>query len=136
MIKKSYSHITMIKSKILAPKGAKYLSDFMTELPVNCILNKHITGCGATELAIRNPNDTIIAMPYVSLVKNKSIYRRDNISVLGVYGGVSKEDIEEYARQRTPLKIASTYDSIPKVIQALEAIGRNPYKDMFLLVDE
>ena len=108
----------------------------MTELPVNCILNKHITGCGATELAIRNQIDTIIAMPYVSLVKNKSIYRRDNISVLGVYGGISKADIEEYARQRAPLKIASTYDSIPKVIQTLEAIGRNPYKDMFLLVDE
>jgi hypothetical protein len=42
----------------------------MTEIPENCLFNKRITGCGATELAIRNSIDTIIAMPYVSLVKN------------------------------------------------------------------
>ena len=42
----------------------------MTEIPVNCLFNKKQTGCGATELAIRNSIPTIIAMPYVALVKN------------------------------------------------------------------
>lgn len=59
----------------------------MTEIPENCLLNKKQTGCGATELAIRNSIPTIIAMPYVALVKNKTIYRKDDISVLGVYEG-------------------------------------------------
>ena len=62
----------------------------MDELPVNCLFNKKQTGCGATELAIRNSIPTIIAMPYVALVKNKTIYRKDAISVLGVYEGIWK----------------------------------------------
>ena len=40
----------------------------MTEIPVNCVFNKGVTGCGATTLAITQPGNTIIAMPYVGLV--------------------------------------------------------------------
>ena len=54
----------------------------MTEIPVNCLFNKKKTGCGATELAIRNSIPTLIAMPYVALVKNKTVCRKDDISVL------------------------------------------------------
>lgn len=43
----------------------------MTEIPVNCLFNKKQTGCGATELAIRNSIPTIIAMPYVALVNEQ-----------------------------------------------------------------
>lgn len=117
-------------------KGAHYLSEFMTEIPENCLLNKKQTGCGATELAIRNSIPTIIAMPYVALVKNKTIYRKDDISVLGVYEGISEQDIIDYVRTHSLLKIAVTYDSLPRVITALQSTGINPYKDLFLLVDE
>lgn len=121
---------------INAPAGATYLSDFLTEIPVNCLFNKKQTGCGATELAIRNSIPTIIAMPYVALVKNKTIYRKDDISVLGVYEGITEQDITDYARTHSPLKIAVTYDSVPRTIKALQSIGINPYDDIFLLVDE
>ena len=73
-------------------------------------------------------------MPYVALVKNKTIYRKDDISVLGVYEGI--QDIIDYAKSHSPLKIAVTYDSLPRTIRALESAGFNPYKDLFLLVDE
>lgn len=108
----------------------------MTEIPENCLLNKKQTGCGATELAIRNSIPTIIAMPYVALVKNKTIYRKDGISVLGVYEGISEQDIIDYVRTHSLLKIAVTYDSLPRVITALQSTGINPYKELFLLVDE
>lgn len=108
----------------------------MTEIPTNCLFNKKQTGCGATELAIRNDIPTLIAMPYVALVKNKTIYRKDDISVLGVYEGIGEQDIIDYAQSHFPLKIATTYDSTPRTIKALQSIGINPYKDMFLLVDE
>ena len=108
----------------------------MTEIPINCLFNKKQTGCGATELAIRNSIPTIIAMPYVALVKNKTLYRKDGIPVLGVYEGVSEQDIIGYAQTHTPLKIATTYDSLPRTIAALQATGIDPYKDLFLLVDE
>ncbi len=121
---------------ITAPDGAVYLSDFMTDIPENCLFNKKQTGCGATELAVCNSVPTIIAMPYVALVKNKTIYRRDAVSVLGVYEGITEQDIIDYACNHSPLKIAVTYDSLPRTIRALETAGFNPYKDMFLLVDE
>lgn len=113
-----------------------YLSDFLTEIPINCLFNKKQTGCGATELAIRNSIPTIIAMPYVALVKNKTIYRQDNVSVLGVYEGVEEQDVMGYAQSHSPLKIAVTYDSLPRTIRALQAAGLDPYNDLFLLVDE
>ena len=71
----------------------------MTEIPANCLFNKKQTGCGATELAIRNNIPTIIAMPYVALVKNKTIYRKDDLSVLGVYEGVTEQEIIAYATE-------------------------------------
>ena len=108
----------------------------MTVIPANCLFNKKKTGCGATELAIRNSIPTLIAMPYVALVKNKTIYRKDDLSVLGVYEGVTEQEIIAYAQSHSPLKIAVTYDSLPRTIKALQSIGIDPYKDTFLLVDE
>ena len=87
-------------------------------------------------MAIRNSIPTIIAMPYVALVKNKTIYRKDDISVLGVYEGIGEQEIIGYAQNHSPLKIAVTYDSLPRTIRALQSIGINPYDDTFLLVDE
>lgn len=87
-------------------------------------------------MAIRNKLPTIIAMPYVALVKNKSIYRRDDISVLGVYEGVTEDQITSYVQSRSPMKIAVTYDSLPRVLTAIENVGINPYKEIFLLIDE
>ena len=34
------------------------------------------------------------------------------------------------------MKIATTYDSLPRVVSALQRIGIDPYKELFLLVDE
>lgn len=87
-------------------------------------------------MAIRNSIPTLIAMPYVALVKNKTIYRKDDISVLGVYEGITELEIIDYAQNHSPLKIAVTYDSLPRTIQALQSVGIDPYKDTFLLVDE
>ena len=87
-------------------------------------------------MAIRNSIPTIIAMPYVALVKNKTIYRKDDLSVLGVYEGITEQEIIAYAQSHSPLKIAVTYDSLPRTIKALQSIGIEPYKDTFLLVDE
>ena len=102
------------------------MSDFLTEIPVNCLFNKKQTGCGATELAIRNSIPTLIAMPYVALVKNKTIYRKDAVSVLGVYEGIGEQDIIDYAQSH----------SLPRTIKALQSAGLDPYKELFLLVDE
>ena len=61
---------------------------------------------------------------------------QDHLSVLGVYEGVTEQEIIAYAQSHSPLKIAVTYDSLPRTIKALQSIGIDPYKDTFLLVDE
>ncbi|WP_288822367.1 hypothetical protein [uncultured Alistipes sp.] len=75
-------------------------------------------------------------MPYVALVKNKTVCRTDDIEVLGVYEDITEWDITQFARTHSPLKIATTYDSLPRVVSALQSIGIDPYKELFLLVDE
>lgn len=87
-------------------------------------------------MAIRNSIPTLIAMPYVALVKNKTVCRTDDIEVLGVYEDITEGDITQFARTHSPLKIATTYDSLPRVVSALQSIGIDPYKELFLLVDE
>ena len=84
----------MNKQIINAPKGAKYLGEFMTSLPTNCLFNKGVTGCGGTELALTNDIDTIIAVPYISLIKNKVSQHKDEI--LGIYGETEMNEIIRY----------------------------------------
>ena len=75
---------------------------------------------------------TIIAMPYVALVKEQDhLPQKDDISVLGVYEGITEQEIIDYAQNHSPLKIAVTYDSLPRTIRVLQSIGIDPYKDIF-----
>ena len=106
----------------------------MTEIPVNCVFNKGVTGCGATTLAIKQPGHTIFALPFRGLVENK---KASNPNLLGIHGDMNREAaIADYLRSADTIKIAATYDSIPVVCDALEAHGIDPYKETFLFVDE
>ena len=79
-----------------APKGAKYLGDWKKEIPSNCILSKGVTGSGATTLAIKQAGHTIIAMPFVGLIDNKTAQHSE---LLGIYGkGDKTQEIQEYTR--------------------------------------
>lgn len=106
----------------------------MKEIPANVVLNKGITGCGATTLGIKQPGCTILAMPFVGLIQNKE-KQHDNL--LGVYGEGDKiAEIEDYLKEHPEYKIATTYESLQKVCDALELLGHNPYEEAHLLVDE
>ena len=106
----------------------------MTEIPTGYVFNKGITGCGATTLAIKQPGNTILAMPYRGLVENKAA---SNKELLGIHGEMEREsEIIKYIQSHDQLKIATTYDSLPVVCDTLIAQGMDPYKDCFLFVDE
>ncbi|WP_276764483.1 hypothetical protein [Alistipes sp.] len=86
-----------MNSIITAPSDALHVQqipELDNKLPENCIFNKGKTGCGATTLAIENRISTLIAVPTVNLIKNKLPEHAD---LLGVYGGVSNQEI--YNRQ-------------------------------------
>lgn len=108
---------------IEAPHGAKYLGDFMTELP-NGILNKVDTGCGATTLALTNAKNTVICCPSKQLIINKVSQFPDeqlhcDYHVLGVMEGVYEKQIQEYVdscrAHGQPIKIMVTYESFHRV---------------------
>ena len=107
----------------------------MEKIPANCVLSKGVTGCGATRLAISQAGHTILAMPYVGLIENK--VKQFPKTLLGIYGrGDKTEEIREYLTSHKTVKIATTFDSLKKVCDALEYLGFNPYKDAHLVVDE
>ena len=99
-------------------------------LPENCILDKGITGCGATSLAITNDRSTLIAAPTVNLIKNKM---QEHPDLLGVYGGVTNQEIADYLKAHDRWKIMATYDAIPRIA---DVAGAEIYSKAFLLVDE
>lgn len=106
----------------------------MKEIPANCVLNKGVTGCGATTLAIKQNRSTIIAVPFVGLVKNKM---EQNPELLGIYGeGDKTEEIREYVNSHPIIKVAVTYDSLNKVTTALSELDLSPYQGFHLVIDE
>ena len=107
----------------------------MTEIPVNCVLDKGVTGCGATTLAIKQLGHTVLALPFIGLVENK---KASNPEILGIHGGLESREtaISNYVKTHDTLKIATTYESFPLVCDTLIALGYDPYKDFFLFVDE
>lgn len=114
----------------------------MEEIPANCILSKGTTGCGATTLATVQRTPTIIAMPFVETINNKAMQFPDNGDgrpvLLPIYGeGDKTGEIEDYMSRHADLpKIATTYDSVPKVCRILGSLGYDPHMHMHLCVDE
>jgi len=108
--------------------NSNYLSEFLEDLPDNGFLEKVVTGCGCTSVALTNNKNYVITVPYVSIIKNKLA---SNPNVLGVYEDIDDEEILEYLSSSiNPKKILVTYDSLRRITKLL-----NP-QDYKILVDE
>lgn len=111
----------------------------MDVLPDNLVINKGLTGCGATTLAIKEDRDTIITAPFTELIKNKISQEENRDLLLGLYGRTEDDfhsEISAYLDSHAQIKIMTTYDALPKVCSTLANLGRSPYKDMHLVIDE
>lgn len=110
-----------------------YLNNLIDELPVNCLFDKGKVGCGGTSMAIECNKPYVICVPFTSLVENKIQQypnERRTEEIFGVFAGVTIAEIKDYVKRVNCPKIIVTYNSLPKVISAV-----NP-KDYSLLVDE
>ena len=61
---------------IIVPRGIRYISEMGSlfrfyKLPVKCIINKQLPGCGFTEYCIGGPENVILCSPRKMLLKNK-----------------------------------------------------------------
>lgn len=100
--------------------NSRHLSDFIDELPKNCIFIKGKTGCGGTTLALHSKEKYLILMPFVSSVRNKQAKEAGAFIYNGDYSGFNEG----------VTKIVATYESINSIIKLI-----NP-REWNLLVDE
>lgn len=124
---------TGLETVISIPSKYKYMSEVFTTLPDNSFLCKSVAGVGGTSLAITNSEDYVIAVGSVELIINKS---EQHENLIPVYSGITVKDLENAINikrlTKKPIKIITTYDSLPRVVDVLGG----SVKDFKLLVDE
>lgn len=99
------------------PENVEFLTDWKGfELPKG-ILNKGVTGCGATSVAIKDEHKTIICSPRINLIKNKVGQHK---GLLGVWGDIKNDEIKAYLETIDRPKIMVTYDSMPRLAKLIE----------------
>ena len=119
--------------EIKIDKGQR-LSDVMDEIQPNTILHKTVCGIGATTLELETERNSIIIEPNVPVIKGKEL---KHPAMLGVYEGVSTQDIEDYIKgDEEHKKIMTTPESFPKIKRAMRKAGADMYNGYFLLYDE
>ena len=136
LIDNEYSNLLLRINEILddqtvidVPSNVKYLSDMWNDLPHNAYINKGITGCGGTTLAITNDQNYVIAVHSTNIIINKSNQHKN---LCPVYGEVDDKYILDYIENANiPIKkFMVTYDSVPRLLNIINEV------DYRLLVDE
>ena len=103
----------------------QHLADVMDQIPSNVILNKQITGCGATTLEINSARNSIIIEPNVPVIVGKAAKHKD---VFPVYEKVSADAVKQYLQRHIDgyRKIVTTPEGYAtKVKPALAEIAGN-----------
>ena len=120
----------------------QYLSDIYPVIETNTILNKTITGIGATYSETKAPRHSIIIEPTKPVIYGKthdSKHKGDNLK--GVFQGVYQNEIVDYIEEslnkKKWVKIITTPESFRKVRDAFESLDIDiRYDGYFLLFDE
>ncbi|KAA2419521.1 hypothetical protein F2X90_15055, partial [Alistipes onderdonkii] len=125
----------MIIRDINIDKGS-WLSEVMEEIPTNTILNKVMTGCGATTLEINAARHSIIIEPNVPVIIGK---KAQHDFLFAVYEGTTREDVKAYlaGEEDGYRKIITTPEGFDKkVLPAMYELSIPVYEEYFLLFDE
>jgi len=121
------------------------LSDLLDQLP-HGLIDKKITGIGATTLEIKSNRNSIIILPTRILAKSKTDKEnkeqgRQACLFVGTKDNnvsTSMDEINSYLDDTDiqPKKFLVVADSLKKVIQAIERKKIDVYREYFLMVDE
>lgn len=120
----------------------QHLSDIYPVIKTNTILNKTITGIGATYSEIKAPRNSIIIEPTRPVIYGKTHdpkHKDDNLK--GVCQGVYQDEITDYIEtslsQHKWIKILTTPESFRKVKKAFDDLDIDiRFDGYFLLFDE
>lgn len=105
---------------ITIPKNTKFLSEALNNtLPKNCIFDKGKVGAGGTTIALTNPENFIVCVPFLSLIENKINQSKESdlypYEILEVTGKTSMRTIKDYMTSSSIKKVMVTYDSLKKL---------------------
>ena len=103
-------------------------------IPTNTLLNKTLTGLGATHCEIHSKRNSIIIEPNVPVILGKLA---ENQSLEAVYEKCTPYTLKKYLRMDIPYKkILTTPESFHKIRKEAQALNINIYQDYFCLFDE
>lgn len=103
-------------------------------IPTNTILDKTLTGLGATHSEIHSKRNSIIIEPNVPVILGKL---NDNDNLEAAYEKCTPYSIKQYLKMDIPYKkIITTPESFHKIRKAAMELNINIYKDYFCLFDE
>ena len=103
-------------------------------IPTNCILNKTLTGLGATHSEIHSKRSSIIIEPNVPVILGKL---DENETLEAVYAKCTPYNLKKYLQMDIQYKkIITTPESFHKIRKAAEELDINIYKSFFCLFDE
>lgn len=103
-------------------------------IPTNTILNKTLTGLGATHSEIHSKRNSIIIEPNVPVILGKL---NDNEHLEAVYEKCTPHTIGKYLQMDISYKkVLTTPESFHKIRKAATKLNINIYKDYFCLFDE
>lgn len=137
-IKKGVENVPL-ETKITVDTLQLTLSSYIQKMP-HGIVDKQIAGIGATTLEINSKRNSIIVVPTKILAYNK--YVKHKYKTLYVGGKVNREhsatsdkEIISYLKDEhiKPKKFLVVADSLARL---LKIIGKEQYKDYFLMIDE
>lgn len=120
----------------------QHLSDIYPMIETNTILNKTITGIGATYSEIKAPRHSIIIEPTRPVIYGKTHDpKHKNDYLKGVYQGIYQDEIADYIESSLShdrwVKILTTPESFRKVQDAFEWLNIDiRFDGYFLLFDE
>ena len=135
----------MVTREIIIPQKngrLRHLSDIYPVIETNTILNKTITGIGATYSEIKAPRNSIIIEPTRPVIYGKTHdpkHKEDNLK--GVCQGVTSDEVTGYIetslRDNKWIKILTTPESFRKVLKAFRDLDIDiRFDGYFLLFDE
>jgi len=103
-------------------------------IPSNVILDKTLTGIGATYAEIIAERNSIIIEPNVPVILGKT---RGKIDILGVYEKCTKLKIKNYFQSNNQFKkFITTPESFVKIKAVAKGLDIDIFKDYFCLFDE
>lgn len=107
-------------------------------IPNNILLNKVLTGWGATYCEIKSPRHSIILVPNKCQIESKYANKDEKDYLFPVTEDYKIERLIKHIKDANGkhIKFISTPEGLTKAIDAILATGDNPYTDYFILCDE